>query len=325
MNNDFLPKHIEKVGVPPIKCQGIKTKLVNFIANNISWNGKGKWIEPFLGSGVVLFNVQPSRALISDSNIHIIHLYKEIQQGKINGIIVKQFLKEMGIKLRKLDGDFFYEVRERFNKEGEPLDFLFLNRSCFNGVMRFNSKGRFNVPYGHKPERFQQAYVTKIVNQVEWIRNVMLGRDWEFTTMNWRETFSSTSKNDFVYLDPPYIGRHTDYYNNWNEEEANELAQVAKSLPCGFALSMWLENKYRKNEHISNYWNGLTIKTFNHFYHVGSTESLRNEMVEALVIKPQNVSSENIIPLYSTQTTTQLRMFAEKKVKYKPGKKIKYK
>jgi DNA adenine methylase len=71
-----LPTIISKISVPPIKCQGIKTKLIPFIAENIEWNGKGKWIEPFLGSGVVLFNIQPDIALISDTNKHIIELYK---------------------------------------------------------------------------------------------------------------------------------------------------------------------------------------------------------------------------------------------------------
>ena len=69
----MLPLQINHVKIPPIKCQGIKSKLINFITSNISWNGEGRWVEPFLGSGVVLFNVQPERALIGDSNPHIIN------------------------------------------------------------------------------------------------------------------------------------------------------------------------------------------------------------------------------------------------------------
>ena len=71
MDTYFLPKHIDRVVVPPIKCQGIKTKLVDFIASTIKWNGNGRWIEPFVGSGVVLFNIQPEKALASDTNKHI--------------------------------------------------------------------------------------------------------------------------------------------------------------------------------------------------------------------------------------------------------------
>ena len=294
MNKSFLPRKIQKVGVPPIKCQGIKTKLVNFIASNVAWEGKGKWVEPFVGSGVVLLNIQPERALATDSNKYIIQLYKEIQSGKITEILAQQFLEDLGDQLKRKGGDFYYEIRSRFNKTGSSLDFLFLNRSCFNGVIRFNSKGEFNVPYGHKPERFRQAYITKIVHQITWVRKVLRNKDWEFKAQNWRNTLSDLSPDDFVYLDPPYIGRHTDYYNSWNDDEAIALAQTAKILPCGFALSMWFENKYRKNEHLLKHWDGLTTKTFSHFYHVGSTENLRNEMVEALVIKPASVPISSV-------------------------------
>jgi DNA adenine methylase len=282
----FLPKIINKVAAPPIKCQGIKTKLVKFIAESIAWKGKGKWIEPFLGSGVVLFNIQPKRAIIADSNNHIILFYKDIQSGRIDENIVEEYLREVGAKLLKQGESFYYEMREKFNKDGKPLDILFLNRSCFNGVMRFNSKGEFNVPFCHKPDRFRPAYITKIKNQVRWVRKVIENRDWQFEYCDWNETLSRAEKDDFVYMDPPYIGRHTDYYNNWPLKEAIKLSYAARKLPCGFALSMWKENKYRKNTHIDEYWSGLDIKTFSHFYHVGSTENLRNKMIEALIIKP---------------------------------------
>jgi DNA adenine methylase len=245
-----LPTIISKISVPPIKCQGIKTKLIPFIAENIEWNGKGKWIEPFLGSGVVLFNIQPDIALISDTNKHIIELYKQIQNGSIDEVIVKAYLKIGAENLKKDGQDYYLEVRKRFNEHGNPLDFLFLNRSCFNGLMRFNSKGGYNVPFGHKPERFAQAYITKIIHQISWIKKMMKDKDWVFQAADWRKTMAQAQENDFVYLDPPYIGRNTDYYNSWTETDAIELAQTAKNLPCGFALSMWLENKYRKNEHI---------------------------------------------------------------------------
>jgi DNA adenine methylase len=91
---------------------------------------------------------------------------------------------------------------------------------------------------------------------------------------------------DFVYLDPPYIGRHADYYNSWSEADAVKLARAAENLPCGFALSMWLENRHRKNAHIDEYWSGLEQRVCRHFYHVGSSESLRNAMDEAIIIKP---------------------------------------
>ena len=147
--------------VPPLKCQGIKTKLVGEIATLAQTQDYQRWIEPFCGSCVVALNVQPKEALLSDSNVHIIRLYQDIQRGNLTAALAKSFLAEEGDKLRKEGEPYYYKVRERFNARPTSLDFLFLNRSCFNGVMRFNRAGKFNVPYGHKPERFAQAYMTK--------------------------------------------------------------------------------------------------------------------------------------------------------------------
>lgn len=271
--------------IPPIKCQGIKTKLTGFILENVQWSGEGKWIEPFLGSGVVLFSAQPKRAIACDINPHIIAFYQKISDGSLTPGLVREHLTREGRKLLREGEDYYYEVRDRFNKSGDSLDFLFLNRACFNGVMRFNRKGEFNVPFCRKPDRFRQAYVTKIANQVGDLCKIMKDREWEFRAGDWRECLTDLGNDDFVYLDPPYIGRHTDYYNQWTERDAVELAQVAQSLPCGFALSMWKQNKYRSNTYLA-LWKETEQRTMMHFYHVGSTEDLRNSMEEALLIKP---------------------------------------
>ncbi|MCK6542626.1 Dam family site-specific DNA-(adenine-N6)-methyltransferase [bacterium] len=283
--NNFFPRFIEEVKAPPIKCQGIKTKLIAFIAQNIQWNGNGRWIEPFLGSGAVLFNLKPNRALVSDTNKHIIQFYNDLKSGKLDEKIVRDYLSENGAILSKQGGDFFYELRNRFNESGGSLEFLFLNRSCFNGLMRFNSDGRYNVPFGHKPQRFSKAYITKITNQVAWVRNLIRNKDWEFVTSDYTYALQSTTLEDFIYLDPPYIGRHADYYNTWSENNAVQMAELIKRTNGGYAISMWYENRYRKNNYINTFWKDEIIELFNHFYHIGSSEDLRNEMVEALIIK----------------------------------------
>ena len=126
---------------PPIKIQGIKTKLVPFIKQNIVWTRRGTWIEPFVGSGSVLFNLAPDRALVGDTNQHVISFYNHIQKGEITPEIARSFLEEEGSKLLKVGEAHYYRIRERFNAYQAPLDFLFLNRSCFNGLMRFNKSG----------------------------------------------------------------------------------------------------------------------------------------------------------------------------------------
>ena len=280
----MFPKEIHRVNVPPIKCQGIKTKLVEFIGANLEWDGIGRWIEPFLGSGVVAFNINHPRAILGDSNIHIINFYNKIQAKEITGSIVREYLEQMGAQLSSKGADLYYDVRTKFNEDHDSLKFLFLNRSCFNGMMRFNRKGGFNVPFGHKPNRFAKAYITKIVNQVDRISEILKDKDWTFVAQDWRNTLETAQYGDFVYLDPPYVGRHTDYFNTWLNQDAVELSEASQNLPCQFALSMWLENKYRRNDHIENHWGGNPVLTKKHFYHLGPTESLRNSMTEALVM-----------------------------------------
>ena len=274
------------VKAPPIKLQGIKTKIVPAIRHHVSWDTAGRWIEPFLGSGVVLFNLRPRRAIAADSNEHLIRFYQAVQSGQVSPVIVRQFLETEGAQLRATNGAHYYEVRERFNAMASPLDFLFLNRACFNGVMRFNKKGGFNVPFCKKPDRFAAAYITKIVNQVAWVSDVMRGKAWEFIVADWRHTISLADSQDFVYCDPPYNDRHTDYFTQWSPQDVNDLAQRLKSLHGGFAYSTWKGNKYRENAHLSQHFGEYPTVCIKHFYHVGPTEALRNEMEEALVVSP---------------------------------------
>lgn len=158
-----------KVNVPPIKSQGIKTKLVPWIESIVPRDFKGTWIEPFMGTGAVAFNVAPRLAVLCDTNPHLINFYSAIARGDITPEIVKAYLIKEGASLLEKGEDHYYFIRDRFNAEHSPLDFLFLNRAGFNGMIRFNRKGGFNIPFCKKPNRFAQAYVTKITNQVAWV------------------------------------------------------------------------------------------------------------------------------------------------------------
>jgi DNA adenine methylase len=286
--SSLLPKLVT-TKVPPVKMQGIKTKLIPFIASSIQWDGHGKWIEPFVGSGCVVFNIAPQKALLCDTNQHLIEFYQALQNGTITTSNLRKHLESEGEKLLLGGQSHYYEIRKRFNDTHNPLDLIFLNRSCFNGVMRFNGKGKFNVPFCKKPDRFRPALVTKIINQTDWVIKTMQGKDWEFKCQDWTQTLNAAKKPDFVYLDPPYIGRYADYYNQWNQQDADNLVDAIKNLPCGFAYSMWKSNKYRENEHLAQTFSNYPMATFSHFYHVGATENLRNAVEEALILSPGNL------------------------------------
>ena len=274
-----------KVIVPPIKCQGIKTKIVPFIKEHIIRNEEGLWIEPFVGTGVVAFNVAPKRALLVDKNQYIIELYQGIQNGLITPQTVREFLEHHGAILEKYGADYYREMRDTFNQNGDPLFFLFLNRSDFNGMIRFNRRGQFNVPFCQKPNRFSKAYVTKICNQVAKVEEIMRDKDWIFKYGSWEDAFASASESDYIYLDPPYIGRDTSYVGEWSEEDAVSLAKYSKETPANVCLSMWRENEFRRNDHLYEHWGDFKWYECEHFYHVGAKESNRHPMMEVLAIK----------------------------------------
>ena len=93
-----------KTIIPPIKSQGIKTKLVPWIMD-VAPKVNGRWIEPFLGTGVVAFNAQYKQAVLNDTNPHIIKFYKGIQNRAITAPLIKQYLQKEGILLSEAENN----------------------------------------------------------------------------------------------------------------------------------------------------------------------------------------------------------------------------
>ena len=281
----FDDMDLEKVIVPPIKCQGIKTKLVPFIKEHVKVPTDGTWIEPFVGTGVVAFNVAPKKAILTDKNKYIISFYQGIQNGSITSANVRNFLEYHGKKLENHGKEYYLKMRDAFNENGDPLYFLFLNRADFNGMIRFNSKGNFNVPFCQKPNRFAKAYITKICNQIDRVSTIIRDKEWMFECCSWQNSFSKAKKGDYIYIDPPYIGRDTSYVGEWSEDEAVSLASYAHNTEANVCLSMWKQNEFRENKHLFDYWSDFKWYEHNHFYHLGGKEENRHSMIEILAIK----------------------------------------
>jgi DNA adenine methylase len=274
---------VGKLCIPPIKSQGIKTKLVPWILETLPDKG-GRWIDPFLGTGVVAFNSGFEKALLSDSNPHIINLYREIQNGKVTPAIVREYLEKEGDQLSREGYAHYRVVKSRFNKDFSPLDFLFLSRAGFNGMMRFNRRGEWNIPFCKKPDRFVPGYISKVVNQVARVTNIIQQEPhWVFLNQPFSQIIPLAEEGDIIYCDPPYYGRYADYYNAWTEEDEASLFHLLRETKARFVLSTWHHNDWRENQMVGKFWSRFNVQTRDHFYHSGAKIENRRKIVEALV------------------------------------------
>ena len=276
--------------IPPIKSQGIKTKLVPWINDLILTSGvslTARWIEPFFGTGVVGFNCPiMGTHIVGDTNPHIINFYQKVQNGEVTPYTMRAYLEREGALLEVADEDGYAHyrlVRDRFNKEHSPYDFIFLSRAGFNGMMRFNKQGCWNIPFCKKPERFAPAYITKICNQIENIARIIGGKKWVFNNVHFLETIAQAGENDLIYCDPPYYGRYVDYYNGWTEKDEEELFHALRQTRARFILSTWHHNDFRQNEMVSRFWQQFNVVTKEHFYHNGGKTENRHSMFESMV------------------------------------------
>ena len=273
--------------IPPIKSQGIKTKLVSWINDLILSSGLNKnacWIEPFFGTGVVGFNsILNGDYIVGDTNPYIINLYKAIQNGTVTSNSMRKYLEQESMMLNSDGYEYFLKVRERFNCEHNIYDFIFLSRAGFNGMMRFNSKGKWNVPFCKKPNRFSPSYITKICNQVSNVSDLINCKNWQFYNLPFTDLIEQADSNDIIYCDPPYYGRYSDYFNSWTESNEETLYNLLKNTSAKFILSTWHHNDYRENEMMKRYWNDFNVITKEHFYHNGGKMENRHTMIEALI------------------------------------------
>jgi len=298
--------------VPPIKSQGIKTKLVPWINDLVLSAGvdfNARWIEPFFGTGVVGFN-SPMQGthIVGDTNPHIINFYRGVQSGEITPNSMRVYLEKESQLLSESEEDgyaHFRLVRDRFNYDHSPYDFIFLSRAGFNGMMRFNRHGDWNVPFCKKPDRFAPAYITKICNQIQQTARIIRKKDWVFNNVNFLQTIEQAEAGDIIYCDPPYFGRYVDYYNGWTEQNEYDLFIALSRTPAKFILSTWHHNEYRTNEMLQRYWGQFNITTLNHFYHNGGNLENRHSMVEALVYNFELQEKQQI------RMDKQLELFAE--------------
>lgn len=201
---------------PPLKWAGGKRWQVPYLRPLWEPHAQRRLVEPFCGGLAVALGLQPDRAVLNDGNAHLINFYRWLKRGLRISIAMQN------------DEALFYQHRRRFNaliqagksdsQESAAL-FYYLNRTGYNGLCRFNSKGEFNVPFGsYKTITYAKTFPA--------FREAFA--DWDFTTGDFGGI--PIKREDFVYADPPYDVDFTAYSQggfSWNDQRrtAEALAE----------------------------------------------------------------------------------------------------
>ena len=225
-----------KIAKPFLKWAGGKTQLIKDIERTLPTKitkEKFTFIEPFVGSGAVLFwmlNNFPKleKAVINDINEDLINTYKTIASNPKELISILEILQN---EFHNLEGNeenkklYYYQKRELYNtrkeeKSGQAALFIFLNRTCFNGLYRVNSKNLYNVPMGgyKKPTICDKENILAVSNALQKVE--ILNGDFE-------QTLDYANNNSLFYFDPPYKPlSETSSFNSYAKDEFNDSEQI---------------------------------------------------------------------------------------------------
>ena len=216
---------------PPslIKWTGSKRSQAEQIAN-IFPNAK-RYIEPFLGGGSILYHATSHFPICIGNDLYkpLIDIWEQV---KTNPVDVYNTYKEDWEALQKKFPEYYYDVRSRFNLNKNGNDLLFLTRTCTNGIIRFNKDGDFNnslhvTRRGMQPEKFKLIVL-------DW--SVKL-KNTSFTCGDFSVLEEEITKNDFLYLDPPYLNSKNRYISNLEPEKLFNFLEKINSIGAKWAMS----------------------------------------------------------------------------------------
>jgi len=212
-----------------IKWSGSKRSQSKVITSEIRSVNFKTYYEPFVGGGSIYGSLKPKKATISDAYKPLVDLWILLRDDP--EVVISTYKKNW-LKLQSQGHTYFTEVRTRFNKDKDPLDLLFLSRTCVNGLIRFNKKGEFNNTLHHSrpgmhPDRFEKI-------AMEWseiLVNTSIGR------ADYRKATASAVKGDLIYLDPPYFNNKDRYLENIDHELFVDYLRDLNSRSIKFVLS----------------------------------------------------------------------------------------
>ena len=211
---------------PFVKWAGGKRQLLEVLLKNVPPEFN-TYIEPFVGGGALLFALLPERTIIGDMNCELMNAYS----------VIKDNVEELILSLEKHrnDEDYYYEIRDLDPSTLSPVErasrFIYLNKTCYNGLYRENSRGEFNVPFGRykSPKILDRENLRAVSEFLNSSKVLILCQDY-------RETCKLAGEGDFVYLDPPYhpLSKTASFtkYNRYDfsAEDQERLAEVFREL-----------------------------------------------------------------------------------------------
>ena len=177
------------------------------------------YIEPFAGGASAFFDLQPNKSILSDTHKELINFYKQIQQG--NGAKIYKLMKQYNNTEKE-----YYYIRDEFKPKNaieEAFVFFYLRKTCYRGMLRYNSQGKFNIPFGRYKTFFYEVLLDK--DYINILKNtIVLNKD--FNTL-----FSQhDNKDNFIFLDPPYDCKFKKYngFQDFGKQEHQQLAKWFK-------------------------------------------------------------------------------------------------
>lgn len=245
----MTPNSVEPEVVATLKWVGGKRRISNEIASHFP-KSFGDYFEPFLGGGSVFFRAKPTKAHLSDLNASLINYYIHLRDYP--DALLKS-AKKLQTEFNKIDSQddrksFYYEIREKYNKEpskpglNPATYFLFLNKTAFNGLYRENAKGEFNVP-------FNNSKAVKLLDPIQVALNSKALRGTTLRPCGYMEAVRSAKSGDLVYFDPPYVplsttSAFTDYTKSpFGQTAQTELRDLALDLRAR-GVHVILSNSY---------------------------------------------------------------------------------
>lgn len=232
----------DRISKPFLKWAGGKTQLITEIEKSLPYEITNKnftYIEPFVGSGAVLFwmlNNFPKleKAVINDINEDLINTYRIIASKPKELISILQQLQNEFHSLESKSEEkkeYYYKKRELYNtrneeQSGQAALFIFLNRTCFNGLYRVNRKNEYNVPIGSykRPTICDEENILAVSKALQKV---------EILCGDYEKTLNEATTNSFFYFDPPYKPlSNTSSFNSYAKDEFNDEEQIRLKNFC---------------------------------------------------------------------------------------------